>query len=86
MIISDLRHFEAVAETTSIVGGSGKLPSFQLASMTLQELSGQLSSPLKINNLVTDGKQAASATVGSFTTTLAGESVQGVISASLSQS
>jgi hypothetical protein len=86
MIISDLSHLEVVAETTSIVGGNGKLPSFQLAKTTLQGISSQLSSPLKINSIVTTGNQATSATVGSFTVKVAGKPVKGVLSASLAKS
>lgn len=80
MIISDLSHCEVVAETNSILGGSDTLPSFQIASSTLNGISSQLSSPLNINKLVTQGNEDASVTVGSFTTKLAGEPVKGVIS------
>lgn len=80
MIISDLNHFEFVAETNSIVGGSAQPLSLQLASTTLQDLSSQLSSPLKVGSLITTGGQDTSATAGSFTTKIAGEQLKGVIS------
>jgi hypothetical protein len=80
MIISDLSHFEVVAKLTSIVGG--KQPSALLASNMLQGISGQLSSPLRINKWITSGNQTASTTVGSFTTKLPTGVVQGVVSAS----
>jgi hypothetical protein len=84
MIISDLAYLEAVTET-SIVGGNGNQPSLQLASTTLQGISNQLSSPVQINSLDTTGNQATSATVGSFTASVSGEPVQGVLSTSLAK-
>ena len=85
MIISDLSHFEVVAEATSILGGSSQ-PSRQLASNLLNDFSDQLSSPVQTNSLFTTGNQAVSATAGTFTTQIAGEPVEGVISVSLANS
>lgn len=85
MIISDLNHFEVVAERNSIVGG-GNQPSLWIANTLLQGISGQLSSPIKIDSLITSGNQAASATAGSFNLEIAGKPVQGVISTSSANS
>jgi hypothetical protein len=79
MIIFDSSNFTVVFEPSSIVCGSSNQLSLQLASITLQGISSQLSSPIKINNLVTNGNQDVSVSVGSFTTNLAGEPVQGAI-------
>lgn len=81
MIISDLNHFEVVAETASIVGGNQT--SALLASNMLQGISAQLNSPLDINNLTTAANPDGSATVGSFTAKLpTGGVLNGVVSAS----
>ncbi len=66
MIIFDSSNFTVVFEPSSIVCGSSNQLSLQLASITLQGISSQLSSPIKINNLVTNGNQDVSVSVGSF--------------------